>query len=93
MNKQIEFVDLPYEIQKKILDLLSQKDHVSLHRVSKAWKFLIGQYLDDQNSIKPADWKWFCRHQPQIPHCSKCLKQIRQKKDSKGLANDYKWWI
>ena len=57
MNKQIEFLDLPYEIQQKILDQLDQKDHVSLYRVSKEWQFLMRQYLNDKNSIKSVDWK------------------------------------
>ena len=93
MNKQIEFLDLPYEIQQKILDQLDQKDHVSLYRVSKEWQFLMRQYLNDKNSIKSVDWKWYCRHRPQIPHCSRCLERLRNKNDSRGLANDWEWWI
>ena len=97
MNEQesetIDLVDLPYEIQKQIFDRLDEKDHVSMHRTSKSWQFMIEQYMNDKTSIKCADWKWFCRHFPQIPNCSECLAKMRTKTHTNGLSNDWKWWI
>ena len=90
---QMELIDLPHEIQKHILDRLDEKDHVSMHRVSKSWRFMIVDYLNDKHSIKSTDWKWFCRHEPQIARCSECLAKIRNKTDAKGLENDWNWWI
>ena len=93
MSDHIELADFPYEIQKRILDLLDEKDFISMHRVSTSWQCMIARYLSDKNSIKATDWRWFCRHQPQIEQCSECLMKIRNKKDTKGLANDWNWWI
>ena len=93
MNVQMELTDLPYEIQKCILDRLDEKDHISMHRVSKSWQFMIVEYLNEKHSIKSSDWKWFCRCEPQTERCSKCLARIRSRIDAKGLANDWNWWI
>ena len=95
MNGQIEFVDLPYETQKHILDKLDEKDHISMFRVSKSWQFMIGQYMNDKSTVKPSDWRWFCRHNPKVPHCSKCLTQFREKCDAneKNGADDWNWWM
>ena len=46
-----------------------------------------------KTSIKQADWKWYCRHRPQIAQCSECLAKQRNKKDERGLADDWNWWI
>lgn len=93
MNGKIEIIDLPYEIQKPILDLLDEKDLISMYRVSQSWRLMIRKYMIDKSSIKRTDWKWFCRHNPQIPHCSKCLERMRNKNDDRGLANDWNWWL
>ena len=93
MEKEIQFVDFPFEIQEKILDLLDEKDHVSMHRVSKSWKQMISDYLNEKHTIHPRDWKWFCRHDPLKKHCHQCLNRCRSKNDPKGLANDWKWWL
>ena len=93
MSDQIEFTELPYEIQKRVLDRLGEKDLISMHRVSKSWKSLIVQYMDDKSSIKSTDWTWFCRHQPRIEQCSQCLMKLRNKNDKKGLADDWNWWV
>ena len=93
MNGQTEVIDLPYEIQKKILDQLKEKDLISMHRVSKSWQVMIGKYMSDKCSIKSKDWKWFCRHRPQKPHCSQCLERMRNKNDARGLADDWNWWL
>ena len=45
MNGKISLNDLPFEIQKKIMDLLGEKDHVSMHRVSKSWQCMVSEYL------------------------------------------------
>ena len=45
MKEKIDLSDVPFEIQKRVLDLLSEKDHVSMHRVSKSWQLMISQYL------------------------------------------------
>lgn len=92
MDKKIVLDECPYEIQKRILDLLDEKDHITIHRVSKSWRMMICQYMDDKTSIKAIDWKWFCKHTPQIMQCSQCLKQRRNKVDDRGLAEDWKWW-
>lgn len=92
-KKEIQLVDFPCEIQEKILDLLDQKDHVSMHRVSKSWKQMISDYLNKKDAIHPRDWKWFCKHEPQIKHCHRCLNKCRNKKDQRGLSNDWRWWL
>ena len=93
MKKEIQLVDFPFEIQEKILDLLNEKDHVSMHRVSKSWKQMISDYLNEKNTIHPRDWKWFCRHDPKIKHCHRCLNKCRTKNDQRGLATDWNWWL
>ena len=45
MKEKIELSDFPFEIQKRVLDRLGDKDHVSMHRVSKSWQFMISKYL------------------------------------------------
>ena len=45
MEEKTELNDLPFEIQKNILDKLDDKDHVSINRVSKSWQFMISRYL------------------------------------------------
>lgn len=45
MNNKIELTDFPFELQERILDKLDEKDHISLHRVSKSWQFMMAQYL------------------------------------------------
>ena len=93
MNEQIGLIDCPYEIQKRILDKLDEKDHISMYRVSKSWQIMIGQYMTDKNSIKSTDWKWFCRHKPQIAFCSKCKARIQNKKNANDEGNDWEWWL
>ena len=89
----MELAELPYEIQKSILDLLDEKDLKKMYQVSKSWQLMIVEYLNDKHSIKSIDWKWFCRHQPQIERCSECLARSRNKIDTRGLADDWNWWI
>ena len=93
MSETIDICGLPCEIQKRVLDFLDEKDHVSMFRVSKSWRFMIVQYMNDKNSIKPKDWKWYCRHRPQIPHCSKCMARMLEKNGVKDLTNDWNWWL
>ena len=45
MKEEIELSDFPFEIQKRVLDRLGDKDHVSMHRVSKSWQVMISKYL------------------------------------------------
>ena len=45
MKEKIELSDFPFEIQKRVLDRLGDKDHVSMYRVSKSWQVMISQYL------------------------------------------------
>ena len=93
MADHIEITDLPFEVQKGILDRLDEKDLISMHRVSKSWQSMIVRYMDDTSSIKATDWRWFCRHSPRIERCSECLKKIRNKNDIKDLADDWNWWV
>ena len=45
MEGKIELKDLPFEIQKMLLNKLDDKDYVSMYLVSKSWRFMISRYL------------------------------------------------
>ena len=93
LPNSLGFLDLPYEIQIKILDRLNQNDHVALHRTSSRFQNMITRYLIDKDIVRGEDWKWFCRHDPKIPYCSRCLHLFRTKNDDKGLAQEWRWWL
>ena len=85
--------DLPFEVQLKILGHLGEKDLVSMHRVSTGWRSVICLYMEDVSIIKKVDWRWFCRHSPQVAQCTQCLLAIRSRDDIRGFADDWRWWI
>ena len=85
--------ELPCELQWQILDYLDQKDHVSMHRTSSSWRNMLIGYLNSKNTIKPTDWRWFCRHRPQKLSCTECRVKLQNKINDTQLANDWKWWL
>ena len=88
----MDITDCPYEIQERILKRLDSKDYVSINKVSKSWRLMICEFLDEQHSIKASDWKWYCGHDPKIVKCSQCLEKCRKRAAVRGLADDWKWW-
>ena len=92
MAKILGLSDAPYEIQKQVLDKLDEKDLVAMHKVSEAWKSMIVHYLNDKHSVKSKDWRWFCKHQPQVEKCSICLRKLRKKIESGDKDDVWYWW-
>ena len=97
MSKQItqlsDMSELPCELQWQILDNLDEKDHISMHRTSSNWRNMLIRYLNNKNAIKGTDWRWFCRHHPQIPGCSECRIKLQDRNNDRQLAKDWNWWL
>ena len=89
----IDMSDLPVELQWQILDRLEQEDHMAMHQTSRSWRNMLIGYLSSKNAIRPADWRWFCRHCPQKTGCSECLIKLQNKVDKIHLAKDWNWWL
>ena len=92
MAKKLDLSEFPYEIQKQVLDKLDEKDFVAMHKVSTTWKSMIGEYLNDKHSVKSKDWRWFCKHQPQVEKCSICLGKLRKKIENSDNDDVWYWW-
>ena len=90
--EKVDLSDFPYEIQKQVLSKLDEKDLIAMHEVSKSWKFMIVGYMNDKHSVKSKDWRWFCKHQPQIEKCSICLEKLRKKINSNEKDDVWYWW-
>lgn len=93
MSQQMSLSNLPFELQKQILDHLDQADHMAMYQTSTAWQAMIKYYLSDVNKIRSADWRWYCRHHPQVAYCTECLNRMKSRNDVRGLARDWNWWI
>ena len=90
--EKVDLSDFPYEIQKQVLDKLDEKDLKAMHEVSKTWKSMIVEYMNDKNSVKSKDWRWFCKHQPQVEKCSICLGKLRKKIENNERDDVWYWW-
>lgn len=92
MANRLDLSELPYEIQKQVLDKLDDEAFVAMHKVSETWKSMIVQYLNDKHSVKSKDWRWFCKHEPQVEKCSICLRKLRKKIESDEKDDAWYWW-
>ena len=88
----MDIAELPVELQKKILDHLSEKDRESAYKVSLAWQEMIQSYQIKFSSINKTDWRWFCKHKPMEERCKSCHAQINRKYKSRQ-SSDWDWWL
>ena len=83
---------LPTELQCKILDHLSERDLENSYAVSQEWREMVRLYQTHHSTIKEAEWRWYCRHQPQQPRCTVCLEKSRARYRHRSVS-DWDWWV
>ena len=84
--------DLPFELQVKILQNLSEKDLEQLYQVSYACRVMVRCYQTGHSTIKLSEWRWYCRHAPCRENCKNCYVQAN-KKHKERSPSEWDWWL